>query len=138
MLSQRRGEAWAAPESDHSKSLLKGHCRPSAPVKKVAEKAIRSDLRKKKRPRSGVQTPSALSPTSFRASKLRRYKAWTVIGSTREDGCNGVDGFRSRPPGCGGRIVSCHLYRAVAVRAAACRGTPGSRHERGRCRLRDF
>ena len=38
MLSRRRGEAWAAPESDYSQSPPKGHCRPLAPVQKSCGK----------------------------------------------------------------------------------------------------
>src|SRR5258705_1352347 len=34
MLSRWRGEAWAAPESDYSKSRPKGHCQPWARLRK--------------------------------------------------------------------------------------------------------
>src|SRR4051812_31958157 len=84
MLSQRRGEARAAPESDYSRSLSKGHCQPPAPAQKSCGKRRCKAALRKKRPRSGVQTPSALPPTSFHASELKRYKARTVRGSTRE------------------------------------------------------
>src|SRR3954465_12470906 len=39
MLSQRRGEVWAAPESDYSRSLSKRHCQPWATRQKVVETA---------------------------------------------------------------------------------------------------
>src|SRR5258707_6431204 len=40
MLSRRRGEAWAEPESDYSKSRPKGHCQPWTRLRKSSGKRL--------------------------------------------------------------------------------------------------